>query len=724
MRAAIQHFFSRKNQFLRNMLLSIVGLVCLPLIVIQLWIIHQTTSEYQSSNASAYVSALQANANTYNMQLQLLSETAIHMTQDAALQAPLRDQARDRVWLQLQTINQIKSYLTTTPFVADIAIYYRPNDYLLSSNCKQTLENFCVGIAGSDAPAAAQLYGFLDTVTTDTYSARFDDSGYLIFARPVSLISVKKQDAVICFLIRSATFNQTYESSLPYGAGFTILNSNREVVLCSNSFPAELLDGETVNAFLDDPASSTLPVEIRDKQQYLYKYTDPDTGYIYMASAGGDAVEQTLVRYVSRLHATLIVSLLFMCILLGITVYINYRPVKKLLTRHLPEKGGTDLSELELLDSLFFAKDERITSQNNLLASFLISDLLFGVDVDPELLRTHFPEDTYRHFAVAAVSQVQLSPAQTNSAAALLRGSIGSTEFCTTRLPNSPRTLFIFMSGTPLNRGLLKDKLQFTVSKLTSSECSVTLGVTVSRIGELPASHQSALAGSASLPPQEVLPNENPWITKEIRTFIQQLVSGNREQALSALENAESLLADSSVGENYRNYCCYKLLSAYLTAVSENQVALPEGESEALLAFRSPVQLFALLRQSAASYCSRVRTVGSPANDQQQEKLRQYVNDNLTNSELCMSSAAEYMSLSIYAVSRLFKEATHMNFKEYITLGRLKMAHDLLLSTDQTISEIATAVGFEDASYFSEVFKKHYHAVPTKVRTAARQSDQ
>lgn len=720
MRAAIQHFFSRKNQFLRNMFLSIVGLVCLPLITIQLWIIHQTTTEYHTSSSSAYVSALQASATTYNMQLQLLSETAIHMTQDTALHAPLREWARDRIWLQLQTINQIQNYLTTTPFVADVAIYYRPNDYVLNIGYKRSLEQFCSFVAGSDSAAAAQLYGFLDTVTTDTYSARFDSSGYLLYAKPVSMLSVAKQDAVICFLIKADTFSKTYETALPNSAGFAILNRNRELVLSGNSFPRSLLSSEEVVTFLDGSA----PVISLENQLYLYKYKDAETGNIFLASAGADAVEQALVRYVNRLHTTLIVSLMFMCVLLSITVYINYRPVKKLLSRHTQDKSNANLSELELLDSLFFAKDERITSQNNLLASFLISDLLFGVEVEPELLRTHFPNDTYRHFAVAAVSRVQLSTAQTNSVAALLRGGIGATEFYTTRLPNSPRTLFIFMSRTPLNRGIMKDKLQFAVSKLTGADCSVSLGITVERIEDLPRSHQSALAGTATLPQQDVLPNENPHIMKQIRQFIQQLVSGHREQALSALENAESLLADSAVAENYRNYYCYKLLSAYLTAVSENQAALPEGDLEALLAFRSPVQLFALLRQSAAVYCAQIQASGSSANCQQQEKLRQYVNNNLTNSELCLTTAAEHMNLSIYAVSRLFKETTHMNFKEYITLERLKMAHDLLLSTDQTISEIAAAVGFEDASYFSEVFKKHYHAVPSKVRTAARQATQ
>ena len=118
--------------------------------------------------------------------------------------------------------------------------------------------------------------------------------------------------------------------------------------------------------------------------------------------------------------------------------------------------------------------------------------------------------------------------------------------------------------------------------------------------------------------------------------------------------------------------------------------------------------------------CAKLQNAAGSAHAHQLEKLRQYVNDNITNSELCLTTAAEHMNLSIYAVSRLFKEATHKNFKEYITTERLALAHDLLLSTEQSIAEIASAVGFEDASYFSEVFKKHYHTVPTKFRSEAK----
>ena len=699
------------------MLLSIVGLVCLPLIAIQLWIIHQTTGEYQSSNTASYLSALHANTNTYNMQLQQLSDTALRMCQDSALAAPLRNSRS--IYTQLQTVLQINNYENSLPFISEIAIYYRPNDYVLTAKYKQTLANFCQSVTLS-SDTAAQLYGFLDTVTTEPYSANYEETGNLLFAKPVCILSATNQDAVICFLIKTDTLARNFQAALPFDSAFSIFNRSGEPVLNSRDFPEALLTSADFASFLSSLESSC-ELELNGQKQYIYKYTDIQSGNSAVACVGADEAERALTRYVNRLYLTITLSLAFMVLLLAATVYINYRPVKRLLTRYAADSSNSELSELELLDSLFFARDERIANQQNLLSSFLISDLLFGVETDPELLRLHFPENTYRHYAVAAVSRAQLSSAQTNSVAALLRGQIGDVEFCTTRLPNSPRTLFIFMSEAPLNRTLLHDNLLFSVRKITGVDCTVQLGESVNRIEELPRSHRDALAGAAVLPQTDSLPNENPHLIRQIQQFTQYITAGSQEQALASLETIEDLIASGSANDNYSNYHCYKLLSAYLTAVNESTITMTEEELEPLLSFRSPVQLFTLLRQSVISFCEKAQSATKSTSDHQQEKLRQYVNDNLTNSELCLTSAAEHMNLSIYAVSRLFKEATHKNFKEYITLERLRMAHDLLLSTDRSISEIASAVGFDDASYFSEVFKKHYHTVPTKFRSEARQ---
>ena len=717
-KAAIAQFFSKKNSFLRKMLLTIIGLVCIPLIGIQLWIIHQSTSEFHSSNAGSYVSMLQANANTYSMQLQILSDTALHMSQNSVIATPLQEDCN--IYKQLTTVQQIHTFKSSTPFVSDIAVYYRTQGIVLSSNCKRSLATFCAYAAGKDTAAAAQLYGFLDTVTTDTFSAKFDSSGYLLFAKPVSIHSMAHQDAVICFLIKISELSRIFESSVPYNTNFSIINGSGDFVLKGNSFPAGLLQEEAFRIFLEDTDRSTCELTWEGEPLNLYKYTDPSSKISTLACLGRDDAEKPVVRYVDRLHFTVILSFLLTCILLGTTVYINYQPVKQLVSRHAAGHDNNELSELELLDSLFFAKDEQIANQQDLLSSFLLSDLLFGVDVDPELLALHFPAETCRHFAVAAVTRANLSSSQSNAIAGLLRSEVESVECHTTRLPNSPRTLFIFISAEPLNLRMLEEKLLFAVQKISGENCTVQMGDAVERIANLSESHQSALAMKFKFSQKDPIPDENPYLSAEIQTFLQKVCTGEVSAALISLEKLETIIASHAINPHYRNYFCYKLVFAYLTTLHDTGIQVPDDELEILFTFQSSAQVFALLRQSVHVHCPKQKNTPNPANSHVQMKLLQYVNDNLTNSELCLTSAADHMNMSIYAVSRLFKEHTQQNFKEYITVRRLEIAYDLLCTTDQSIGEIANTVGFEDASYFSEVFKKRYGAVPTKIRSNAK----
>ena len=84
--------------------------------------------------------------------------------------------------------------------------------------------------------------------------------------------------------------------------------------------------------------------------------------------------------------------------------------------------------------------------------------------------------------------------------------------------------------------------------------------------------------------------------------------------------------------------------------------------------------------------------------------------------ELTLDDVAQAVHFSPYYVSRLFKEELGLNFIEYVTRIRIDEAKRLLLHTNQTVSEIALSVGYQDPSYFTKVFKKMEGRTPTQFR--------
>lgn len=97
------------------------------------------------------------------------------------------------------------------------------------------------------------------------------------------------------------------------------------------------------------------------------------------------------------------------------------------------------------------------------------------------------------------------------------------------------------------------------------------------------------------------------------------------------------------------------------------------------------------------------------------QKAAKYIYDNY-NKDLTLAQVAEYVYMSETYFSKKFKKVTGLNFREYLTSIRIKMADELLLESRKSIAAIAEECGFGDANYFGDVFKKAKGVSPLKYR--------
>lgn len=86
------------------------------------------------------------------------------------------------------------------------------------------------------------------------------------------------------------------------------------------------------------------------------------------------------------------------------------------------------------------------------------------------------------------------------------------------------------------------------------------------------------------------------------------------------------------------------------------------------------------------------------------------------NTSLTLEEVASYVHLHPSYFSTLFKQVTGSSYKEYLNMVRIEESKRLLSGTDFSILNIAIAVGFEDQSYFSKVFKKYTGQTPKQFR--------
>lgn len=93
-----------------------------------------------------------------------------------------------------------------------------------------------------------------------------------------------------------------------------------------------------------------------------------------------------------------------------------------------------------------------------------------------------------------------------------------------------------------------------------------------------------------------------------------------------------------------------------------------------------------------------------------------YINSHFADPELSISAIAEAFDMPTARLSLAFKEVTRMSPLEYLTLLRVERSKDLLAQTDMAIKEIATQVGYYDASSFIRRFKQMTGFTPLQYR--------
>ncbi|MDO1514461.1 two-component regulator propeller domain-containing protein [Maribacter confluentis] len=99
------------------------------------------------------------------------------------------------------------------------------------------------------------------------------------------------------------------------------------------------------------------------------------------------------------------------------------------------------------------------------------------------------------------------------------------------------------------------------------------------------------------------------------------------------------------------------------------------------------------------------------------QKVLDYVNENIGETDLNVEHLADDMSLSRSQLYRKIKAITGMTANELIRKIRLERAKQMIENGSESISEVGFKVGFSSPSYFSKCFKNEFGMLPTELKT-------
>ncbi|NBC16673.1 MAG: response regulator [Bacteroidetes bacterium] len=162
-----------------------------------------------------------------------------------------------------------------------------------------------------------------------------------------------------------------------------------------------------------------------------------------------------------------------------------------------------------------------------------------------------------------------------------------------------------------------------------------------------------------------------------------------------------------------------------LDAGADAYLAKPFSAAELLARAENLIQIRRHLRQrfSQEVVVQPTQVTVSSADAAFLEDVRAVVEDHLGDTTFSVEHLADAMHLSRRQLHRKLQALTDLSTVGFIRMMRLERAAQLLEQQAGNVSEIAYAVGFQDASYFSRVFRQAYGQTPSDYMAAAARTD-
>jgi len=189
------------------------------------------------------------------------------------------------------------------------------------------------------------------------------------------------------------------------------------------------------------------------------------------------------------------------------------------------------------------------------------------------------------------------------------------------------------------------------------------------------------------------------------------LLEGKEVEVIQLLEEIYLLILKKSLdfnGLNYTRTCLVDILQL-VKAISQNKVLLIEPDFKKEFIF-----LEQELEYTMNVFLEMLRSLS--LNRKIKEKSIQAIKIIVNNfmNDISLDYVAEQLQVTNSYLSRIFKEDLDIGIVDFINQTRIMKAKELITSGDESITNIAKSVGFQDPKYFSRVFKKLSGVAPSE----------
>ena len=730
---------STKNILIKyNYLLRFVLTLCIALyipgLIFGFTVIRRSYGEMIRRNEDYYRETTASFVTYFDEQLNILKNHALTIAIDN-IQADnkiTKETIESHPYYYIPATKALADYKIGLPNINDLGLHFKDTDYVLTSTFKYTLSDFQKAYAGTSAEQIQQMTDFFTvnnnkTIMMSTFGYKSYTNARLFVGIPLTMNNRHK--ALIFYMMKydsiSTSFFGTQSSDQ---LRLCIFDYDGSLVYTNRTSDVELLENKNFINFITDTNASIFEYK-NDKSSYtIFKARNINLEKVFVSIVPQDQVEESFRQfyYIMR-NNTILIALGFVLMLI-VAVYVNYRPILKLVHSVINKHGnmgvdseiGTITRAFDQISHAYDQMEEFVSEQRIMLMDYFLGNLLYGISIpqaDAERLDINLLGGS---FCVLTVSDLKMNTTEREQLAGFILLKCDIHAYITDILYKTHMVLICVLKDDDVSK-LIRELKEFLYSKY-SLPYKIGVGHIVHQLDDIRKSYMNALHAVESISiNSDVLNTEISIIegypSEDIMLFLQYMQNGEMDNALKTLNSVVQYISKEIDTVLLQRYICYDILIAYIKCLKQMKYPLGRKETTDLLAHNNISELYDSLSVSVKLVCESVAHNNGNMGNLLHKEILEYINKNFTDPNICRTQVADNFGISIYSLSRLFKDSMGIGFKEYITAKRMELSRQLLLTSDKSIIKITSEIGFDDPDYFSKLFKANYGVSPSKFRS-------
>jgi AraC-like DNA-binding protein len=722
-------------------ILSVLLLVSLPLILYSLVMDHRLFTARRGEVSAALEAEASLMSERFDEELDRLNSTALSIQNSRLIRMFNYDSRYATVGNKRMIIADLFDYNQTNTFLSDVFLCLKDNRIVYSTTGLYSLDSLIPDVLQYPAWSKADFVYDVNTVERVSWRQSENIRGR---GPTVTMLYPLPQHnpnsyAVLLFLISEQSIHRTVLRSVPEDSSVSIWSDRDQLIYTSNSalpFPALAESAST--------AGKALP-SYRDANGETYYYSlvkSPRSGFSCYCAVP----RETLLGEMSYLHSPLLWwgvlrSLAFLAAALALA-FILYRPWKRLAAgvsgqnEAAPVYRGINylrfISNMSALsDSMFLHMEQTREPVRQMLLSEALcgrgeSDLAASF---PALHESLFHRRYYLPIVIVLSgegrSRMRLPETHTW---VLPEYDAILPESCT------PNTFLLLLGSDNLPEQAIEADLRTMREML-----SVLLSGRHVCFGAGKSTEPEGMAGAISLAydvlryrvlygGNAILLSEQCVAAEQPPQFYPHAMIGDLESAVMSCDRGKMEAAASSLEGLLRSahyspemtLCILgdiygRLLKACFTTLGKDWAKQDDtGLYHRLSKSFSLTELHEICLLAAETLLTKEDV--SENRSFTITTLYQYLEENYCDYTFSVQGMAAHFEVSTSHLSYFFKKAAGTTVLDYVNNKRLDRAMQLLVSTDLSIKDVVSSIGFSDTSTFIKKFKKHCGMTPGRYK--------